>query len=61
MPNQPPQGQNHQKPGIVMWSAIAVVAVVLVIYALTWVSSERDKPAPATQGAPAATAPAKGK
>ena len=61
MPTGTNQGPNHQKPGIVMWSVIAAVAVVLVVYALTWVSSERDKPAPATQGAPVATAPAKGK
>lgn len=61
MPTGTKQGQNHQKPGIVMWSVIAAVAVVLVVYALTWVSSEQDKPAPATQGAPAAAAPAQGK
>lgn len=61
MPTGTNQGQNHQKPGIVMWSAIAAVAVVLVVYALTWVSNEQDKPAPATQGAPTAVAPVAGK
>ena len=31
MPTGTSQGQNHQKPGIVMWSVIAAVAVVALI------------------------------